>query len=155
MRTAVDHQVSRREFLKSTRAFFLKTLGIFASAAMFKELSVAEALSARRGKNNELVIALGEHLELKEVGGFKTFKMGRTPIILFRDKEDSFRAVSLVCTHRGCTVKWVSRSETFDCPCHGSQYDRYGRVTGGPAGRDLALFKTEYSPKTNEVIIQG
>lgn len=47
-------------------------------------------------------------------------------------------AISAVCTHLGCVV---GISETgFDCPCHGSRYDRDGNVTGGPAPRHLDWF---------------
>jgi len=44
-------------------------------------------------------------------------------------------ALSLVCTHLGCTVT-VSAQE-LACPCHGSRFDRQGRVLSGPADRPL------------------
>ena len=28
--------------------------------------------------------------------------------------------------------------ETFDCPCHGSDFDKYGRLINGPAKADLS-----------------
>jgi Rieske Fe-S protein len=45
-------------------------------------------------------------------------------------------ALSLVCTHLGCTVT-VTPTELV-CPCHGSRFDRQGRVLTGPADRSLA-----------------
>jgi len=48
-------------------------------------------------------------------------------------------AISMVCTHLGCTVSAVTGG--FKCPCHGSQYDADGRVLGGPAPKDLPWFE--------------
>ena len=62
---------------------------------------------------------------------------GRT-VGLFRDK-DGAHAVSLVCTHLGCIVK--PTPEGFECPCHGSRYDREGAVIKGPAPRALPWLK--------------
>ena len=55
-------------------------------------------------------------------------------VALFRDQAGVF-AISRVCTHLGCIVKPIE--EGFECPCHGSRYDRDGLVTKGPAPRPL------------------
>jgi cytochrome b6-f complex iron-sulfur subunit len=53
------------------------------------------------------------------------------------------------CTHLGCVVPWLpdeqsedslAASGRFNCPCHGSRFDRYGVVKGGPAPRPLDMF---------------
>lgn len=47
------------------------------------------------------------------------------------------------CPHLGCTVPYVGPSDVpnaFQCPCHGSQYDYNGVLTGGPAPRPLDLM---------------
>lgn len=49
-------------------------------------------------------------------------------------------AISLTCTHQGCTVQ-PSENGEFHCPCHGAIFDREGRVVHGPAQRDLPRFK--------------
>jgi cytochrome b6-f complex iron-sulfur subunit len=41
------------------------------------------------------------------------------------------------CVHLGCRVPWCQQSQWFECPCHGSKYDRVGEKRGGPAPRGL------------------
>lgn len=50
-------------------------------------------------------------------------------------------AYSLTCTHLGCTVE--AQGEGFACPCHGSHYDRDGRVLNGPARDPLPRLRVE------------
>jgi isorenieratene synthase len=49
------------------------------------------------------------------------------------------QAISLTCTHQGCTVQPQANGE-FHCPCHGAVFDPEGRVVRGPAKRDLPRF---------------
>ena len=44
------------------------------------------------------------------------------------------------CVHLGCRVPWCQTSQWFECPCHGSQYNRVGEKKGGPAPRGLDRF---------------
>ena len=41
------------------------------------------------------------------------------------------------CSHLGCTLKWNKQERTWDCPCHGSRYDKEGGLIEGPANTDL------------------
>ncbi len=49
-------------------------------------------------------------------------------------------AISLTCTHQGCTVQRQTDGK-YLCPCHGAIYDNQGRVIAGPAKRDLPRFQ--------------
>lgn len=59
---------------------------------------------------------------------------------MFAVSEPSREAISLTCTHQGCTVQPQANGE-FHCPCHGAVFDAQGRVVRGPAQQDLPRFK--------------
>ncbi len=44
------------------------------------------------------------------------------------------------CVHLGCRVPWCQTSQWFECPCHGSKYNKWGEWVGGPAPRGLDRF---------------
>ncbi|MBA2625181.1 MAG: Rieske 2Fe-2S domain-containing protein [Acidimicrobiia bacterium] len=49
------------------------------------------------------------------------------------------------CVHLGCRVPWCATSQWFECPCHGSKYNRVGEKKAGPAPRGLDRFPVEVS----------
>lgn len=58
-------------------------------------------------------------------------------VAAYRDAGGTLHERSAVCTHQGCIVGWNDADKTWDCPCHGSRYDRAGQMIHGPAVRDL------------------
>ena len=50
-------------------------------------------------------------------------------------------ALIAVCTHLGCTPRWLSLEEKFKCPCHGSGFKMNGINFEGPAPRPLERAK--------------
>jgi glycine/D-amino acid oxidase-like deaminating enzyme/nitrite reductase/ring-hydroxylating ferredoxin subunit len=58
-------------------------------------------------------------------------------VAVSRDARGTVRAVSAVCTHMGCIVRWNTAERSWDCPCHGSRFDTSGQVLDGPAARNL------------------
>jgi len=55
-------------------------------------------------------------------------------------EEGGVVALYKVCTHLGCLYKWVEANGRFECPCHGSMYERSGQFIQGPAPRSLDRF---------------
>lgn len=45
------------------------------------------------------------------------------------------------CSHMGCALKWNPDTQSFDCPCHGSRFDRNGKLLDNPAQTDLSEKK--------------
>lgn len=41
------------------------------------------------------------------------------------------------CPHLGCALKWNSAEHSWDCPCHGSRFDKNGKVLDNPANGNL------------------
>ncbi|MGZ4959501.1 MAG: FAD-dependent oxidoreductase [Methylomonas sp.] len=64
-------------------------------------------------------------------------RRGLEKIAVYRDGQGELHECSAVCSHLGCIVSWNSLEKTWDCPCHGSRFDRYGKVINGPANSDL------------------
>ncbi|MGD0612378.1 MAG: Rieske (2Fe-2S) protein [Anaerolineales bacterium] len=60
---------------------------------------------------------------------------------LLQHTPDGFTALSLICTHLGCTV--ASQPEGLVCPCHGSRFDLDGKVIHGPANQPLNRLRVE------------
>jgi cytochrome b6-f complex iron-sulfur subunit len=56
------------------------------------------------------------------------------------------------CPHLGCRVPWCKTSQWFECPCHGSQYNRVGEKKGGPAPRGMDRFVAEVDGGGNVVV---
>ena len=54
-----------------------------------------------------------------------------------RQSDRQVKVFSPICPHLGCGVRWNQRDGQFQCPCHGSTYDRNGHVVAGPAPRPL------------------
>jgi cytochrome b6-f complex iron-sulfur subunit len=54
--------------------------------------------------------------------------------------QDGLVALYQKCVHLGCRVPWCQSSQWFECPCHGSKYNRVGEKKGGPAPRGLDRF---------------
>jgi Rieske Fe-S protein len=64
-------------------------------------------------------------------------RRGLEKIAVYRDANGALHECSAACPHLGCIVQWNPGETTWDCPCHGSRFDAYGKVINGPANRDL------------------
>jgi Rieske Fe-S protein len=62
---------------------------------------------------------------------------------IIRHTDEGIIAISLVCTHLGCTVEEDEAGEGFICPCHSSRYSKNGEVLEGPATKNLPRHRIE------------
>jgi glycine/D-amino acid oxidase-like deaminating enzyme/nitrite reductase/ring-hydroxylating ferredoxin subunit len=67
---------------------------------------------------------------------------GMHKVAVYRDEEGTLHRRSAVCPHLKCIVAWDSVEHTWNCPCHGSRFDAYGKVINGPANTDLSPIET-------------
>jgi glycine/D-amino acid oxidase-like deaminating enzyme/nitrite reductase/ring-hydroxylating ferredoxin subunit len=72
---------------------------------------------------------------------------GAKKIAVFRDENGGVHEHSAVCPHLGCIVAWNSAEKTWDCPCHGSRFDKSGKVINGPANKDLEALESADADK--------
>lgn len=88
---------------------------------------------------------VGDHLSRPDVRSVDELGPGEAAIVrdgvrklaAYRDEAGEVHAVSAVCTHLGCQVKWNDAERSWDCPCHGSRFHYDGNVLQGPAVKDL------------------
>lgn len=62
---------------------------------------------------------------------------GMRKIAAYKDCDGCVHRFSPACTHLKGMVHWNDEEKTWDCPCHGSRFDKLGRVINGPAVFDL------------------
>ena len=117
--------VSRRDVLGLMSLWAAASAMFFALVGMLRlpKAAVLSSPSKRFRVSLPQTLAAGEALT----------PVGRN-VAVYRDEQGVY-AISRVCTHLGCIVK--PTAEGFECPCHGSRYDRDGVVTKGPAPRPL------------------
>jgi len=85
------------------------------------------------GETDEAMVPRGEG---------RVIRRGIHKIAAFRDDDGTLHERSAVCTHLKCIVGWNTAEKSWDCPCHGSRFDAYGKVVNGPAIADLGEAPT-------------
>ena len=78
-----------------------------------------------------------------------TTTLAEVPAVLIRNKS-GFSALSLVCTHLGCTV--AVQTGGFACPCHGSRFNSDGFPVKGPAAAPLKKLRVEQTSDGNLIL---
>lgn len=82
------------------------------------------------------------------VGEAKLLRYAGRPVIVVRTDERSVSALSAVCTHLGCIVKWDRSRGQLACPCHAAFFDSKGNVISGPAPRPLESYPAKLGMDT-------
>lgn len=133
--------VSRRDFLKVTQSALLWLSGLLGTAGMVRFLSYQP--DPPPPTRFEAGLAEDYPLDSQTV-------LPQASALLIRSR-DGFQAISLTCTHLGCTLEHQSNLR-LTCPCHGSQFDIAGNVVQGPAASALDSLRVEITPEGRLVI---
>jgi cytochrome b6-f complex iron-sulfur subunit len=160
---------SRRAFLRNSMAVaWLGVLGGFGGATLaFLWPSLRGGFGAQLEVDSEEAI-----LEfIRENRAPYEFPAGRAYFVEYDPDDDpdgayaeitngaQVMAIYQVCVHLGCKVPWCATSQWFECPCHGSRYNRWAEFQGGPAPRGLDRFGLTVEDGTvvldTSVIIEG
>jgi glycine/D-amino acid oxidase-like deaminating enzyme/nitrite reductase/ring-hydroxylating ferredoxin subunit len=95
-----------------------------------------------------------ESVEAIPFGSGAVLRRGLKKIAVYKDHAGECFAVSAACPHLGGVVRWNSAEETWDCPCHGSRFDAYGKVVNGPALDDLPPVESDLGEVGDEARIE-
>lgn len=68
-----------------------------------------------------------------------------------RSVDGKVTALSLLCTHQGCEVRWREDLGRYRCPCHQGMYDAQGQPFSGPPVRALSVVPV--SVVAGEVVV--
>ena len=127
-------EVSRRGFFQLTLGWLAGLFAVVASAAGAVRFLVPNVLF-----EPSLRFKAGKPEDYPD--GSVTF-MEDERIFLVR-QGNTFRCLSAICTHLGCTVNRANHG--YHCPCHGSVFDDQGTVKSGPAPRGLEWYQVTLS----------
>ena len=124
---------TRRDFIKLATNAFFSLSGLLGLGGLFRYFSY----QPDPGPPTEF--DLGQKFEFPK--GIQVIRLDIPAAIQHTD--EGIIAISLVCTHLGCTVEENDDRESFTCPCHGSRYTKSGKVLEGPATKTLARYRIE------------
>jgi len=122
--------VKRRDFLNKVAIGTAAGVGAVSVAAIITEILPPDT----------------ESFSLKKIGHIDDYPINEFSFIpekklyLLRSRTH-IRVLSGICTHLGCTIK--NTEQGFDCPCHGSHFDKTGKACSGPASRPLERIKVD------------
>lgn len=137
----------RRNFLKWLSGGFLSLWalgGVAALAAYLKAPDRSEASSER-------VVRVGPLDELR-VGEAKLVQHGITPFYVLRLDATRVVAMSAVCTHMRCILKFDRERKGLLCPCHEGRFDLNGNVISGLPRRPLPRYEAQ--TRAGEVFVR-
>jgi cytochrome b6-f complex iron-sulfur subunit len=89
---------------------------------------------------------------LNDVGGAVLVESIAGVFLVSRTSSGAFMAIDAVCSHQSCTVTSADGT-AYVCPCHGSRYDRNGRVLNGPAIAALRQFPTAFASGVVTIVL--
>jgi cytochrome b6-f complex iron-sulfur subunit len=136
-------KISRAEFLQITSRVFFAISGFMGFGMLIRFLGYQSESVVQ----NEVDLGMASNYPI----GSRT-NLPDIPAILIRDQV-GFKALSLTCTHLGCTLE--EKDDEFSCPCHGSQFDEDGNVIHGPAVRNLVSLKVEINDVGNLIVYRS
>ena len=71
---------------------------------------------------------------------FRIIQFGRTPVMLFKDGQGTYRALAATCSHLACIVQYRREDNIVWCACHNGKFDLSGKVVSGPPPDALEIY---------------
>ena len=76
----------------------------------------------------------------------------RAAYVLTEDGRE-YSALSNICTHLGCKVRWIDDDGHFFCPCHNAVFSKEGEVLAGPPPEPLEAITVKV--EDDQIYIKG
>jgi Rieske Fe-S protein len=143
--------MNRREFFVNTCA---ACLGVTAVTGLLPGCTTTRYASGTPGKDGITVPIDEFKVNKKSRSGYLPFIIVRNeslkyPIYVYRFGETEYSAVWMQCTHQGAELQ--ASGDQLQCSAHGSEFNNKGKVTNGPADKDLRSFPVTVN--NNELFI--
>lgn len=74
-------------------------------------------------------------------------------IYVLTENGRDYVAMSNICTHLGCRVRWIADQNQFFCPCHNAVFNKEGEVVDGPPPRPLNRYEVKL--EEDQLYIRG
>ena len=154
-----ENSVSRRDFMNTA----IWAIGGFISAAFAIPAIVYVVAPALQKNQLEEWVRLGS-TDKVELGTPTLFKANierqtgwivneeEISVYVLTENGRDYVAMSNICTHLGCRVRWISDQSQFFCPCHNAIFDEEGLVVSGPPPRPLDRYETKV--ENNQIFIK-
>jgi len=128
-----DNLVSGRKRV-SRRAAFLTSIGTLA-AGLLGGIGIQRATN---GGGSKLTPQAGRWIPVAKVaevheGAVLPFSAGAVQGFVL-NRNGQYQAISRVCTHMGCFLRYAKADNALQCPCHGAEFDLNGTMLSGPGG---------------------
>jgi len=132
----------KQEVNTSRRTFFKKIWGWLAiiAGAELVGISIPFLRSGKKKQQKKTSEVFTDIAKLTDIpkGSVFPYRAGRLYVCHLND--GGFLAVSIKCTHLGCSVNWDEEKKEFLCPCHHSMFSLNGDVVNPPATRALDTY---------------
>lgn len=112
------------------------------STTVASTTTAATSGNSKNGQAPKGYAMLGAVSKYTPNGDPVSFTVSSTNGFVYNSNGD-FYVFNDICTHQGCEVSYVPTDSKFECPCHGSQYDKTGEVVQGPARKRLKKYQTK------------
>lgn len=150
--------VTRRQFLNrgilTLTGLSVATFGASALGFLYTTLGGGFGGKIRSGKLDEILATLAATKDPVYIADAKSYLVPYPksaipnakkayPASVIPGMEAGLVALYQKCPHLGCRVPWCNSSQWFECPCHGSKYNRVGEKKAGPAPRGMDRWPVE------------
>lgn len=141
--------MNRREFIEKS---CMSGLAVVVGSSVLGSLGIPTVQASSRASTRtgvrEIPVMLADTPELEQVGGAYRLEIVDLDkdILIARTDAETYVAVDIKCTHKGCLVAYkqeMEKAPSFECPCHGSKFDMTGKAINGPATTPLGTYETK------------